>query len=954
MALITSSITTSARSEILALIVGMFKAAPGAAYLNEFVAAYDAGTSITTLGRVLATKEAFKLVYPPNETNTEFATRLVNNLLGTEVTDTAAIAWAKDWVAAKDAAKVPRSDIIVEAVTALLTTNVAAYANAKLALQNKIAVSEYYSVTKQQSDTDLLDLQAVVSSVTSSAASVTAAKTVIDNNLSGTSFVLTVGPDALKGNDGNDTFTGNASTLSILDSIDGGGGIDTLTLFGVDAGGTNPTAPDFTGTTIKNIEILNINASAGVLEGALDYTTFTGLTSVNLQTAVGVNSTVTVAATTDLSVINTGAFDIATTGGKVVSVTNGAAADTAITGTTGLTSASSIGGLTVTIDDTGAEADTLTTVSLNGNAGAATIGSDKLTTLNLTNNSQNVTVTAAAATRVLGVNLNKSTAGVITDGTATTVNIASTGAASTGGTIVVASATAITIAADEALTLTALTAAADTTLTVTGDSKVTITTLTAGALETINTSAVATTGGLTVTSTLDTDVAYVGGAGADSVKLGAHTAAVALGAGNDTVTLTSALGAGGTVTGGDGTDTVVFNGAAFSLTGVTGFETLGLGALATGAYVASGFTGLTLGGVTGPVAFNSVAAGSRLTITAVPGQTVAYNLADASGASDSLPLTISGKVAIDTSANAITAAGVETIAITSDDSNTTLANITHTVLIAGNDVKTITVGGDAGLELIADSTALTSFDASTLTNTTKVGVFFETGALVAVATLTGSAGADELVAVDATKAVTLNGGAGDDYLEVDANNNTINGGDGNDEIYVGDGDNTISGGAGDDEIYVGTGANVITAGDGDDYIEIGASAGLNLINVGGGTDTIYLDAAPSAAGFYSSVTGLGAGDSIDFSGVGSASNENPLGAKITLGGAASFANYLDAAAAGGGAGDINWFQFGSNTYIVVDDDVTATFADGIDTVIELVGLVDLSTSAAAGGVVTFG
>ena len=107
------------------------------------------------------------------------------------------------------------------------------------------------------------------------------------------------------------------------------------------------------------------------------------------------------------------------------------------------------------------------------------------------------------------------------------------------------------------------------------------------------------------------------------------------------------------------------------------------------------------------------------------------------------------------------------------------------------------------------------------------------------------------------------------------------------------------------------------------------------------------------------MTGIYADDVIDLSAVtgtsAAVSAQTAMGAKITLGGASSFANYLDAATAGDGNTAntvIKWFQFGGNTYIVEDTSAAATFQDGSDTVICLSGLVDLSSSTIASGVIT--
>lgn len=175
-------------------------------------------------------------------------------------------------------------------------------------------------------------------------------------------------------------------------------------------------------------------------------------------------------------------------------------------------------------------------------------------------------------------------------------------------------------------------------------------------------------------------------------------------------------------------------------------------------------------------------------------------------------------------------------------------------------------------------------------------------------------------------------------------------------MTFGNGNNAVTTGAGNDVIVVGNGNNTIDAGAGNDTITIGASAGLNVIDVGAGNDTIVFSGIQTAAGYYASVTGMGAGDVIDFN---TTANDaaglaaGALGAKITLGGAASFANYLDAATAGDGSTDsaFAWFQFNGNTYVVLDNSAAATFQDGGDQVVELVGLIDLSTSTQDGSYV---
>ena len=63
-----------------------------------------------------------------------------------------------------------------------------------------------------------------------------------------------------------------------------------------------------------------------------------------------------------------------------------------------------------------------------------------------------------------------------------------------------------------------------------------------------------TGGGLVIGAAIDNAAQFTGGAGADSVILGATAKTVDMGAGNDTVTLGASLATGGSVLGGDGVD----------------------------------------------------------------------------------------------------------------------------------------------------------------------------------------------------------------------------------------------------------------------------------------------------------------------------------------------------------------------------------------------------------------
>ena len=79
------AITVEQRTSIIELVVGMFGAAPGASVLSDLVAAYEAGQSLKQIAANLAKTNEFKGIFPTFLTNAEFATKVVNQLVGTEV-----------------------------------------------------------------------------------------------------------------------------------------------------------------------------------------------------------------------------------------------------------------------------------------------------------------------------------------------------------------------------------------------------------------------------------------------------------------------------------------------------------------------------------------------------------------------------------------------------------------------------------------------------------------------------------------------------------------------------------------------------------------------------------------------------------------------------------------------------------------------------------------------------
>ena len=261
--------------------------------------------------------------------------------------------------------------------------------------------------------------------------------------------------------------------------------------------------------------------------------------------------------------------------------------------------------------------------------------------------------------------------------------------------------------------------------------------------------ATGSTGDVTVEDTLDVAAAFTGGAGNDTITLGASTKAHDMGAGDDTVKITEALGTGVSINGGDGIDTLEMGtdiAKNFRVgDAITGFEILKLGGGADtvdmdnfGAinHVIAGSGAATVKNIdsNGTIEFN--------TDTAVEGMTVTVKDAEkADNASDVLKVTIADDG--DVTVHKLTVNDVEKINITADDTNLVTGGTaaTHTLTLAADKATSVTVSGDAKLTLKLDpaSNAITGINASDNTG----GLAVNLGTLKGV-TVTGSSAADTI------------------------------------------------------------------------------------------------------------------------------------------------------------------------------------------------------------------
>lgn len=557
--------------------------------------------------------------------------------------------------------------------------------------------------------------------------------------------------------------------------------------------------------------------------------------------------------------------------------------------TTKAASASVKGGTTVAVTDTSTSAaltgSTLTSVTINGATGDQTITANGLTTLNLTKlvgatTVGDTTVAAKAGTRALTVTYDGVDVGndggvtggalTMTDAEATALNIKATGTKSFDVATDTAKAAAITIDAAVALQMTSLTAGVAKTVAISGAEAVTVTahTLHADAvISSTNTKGVTFAGDILATQTFN------GGAGNDSITLAATgTKAITMGAGDDKVVVKGAFSTGGSVDAGEGTDTLSLDTALAADTldndttfagKISGFEklnlttanvtkTVNLANLDNLNYViTAGATAVTL---------DNLASAGTLELTGTSTKVITNVKDAATGTADVLNVIV--KAAGTTGFGEVEAANVETVNLTSTDSSTTPAGTAlHTATLTATAVKSITVGGNSGLNLTNTATTVTSFDASSSTVAATAagadakGVTWTAGALAdafatatdgtTTVTIKGTDGVDVISGanvIDATVKLNITGGLGG---KAGATGDTLTGGNGDDTITAsGLGNHILAGRGGKDTITGGSGNDTITGG-----------AGADTLTGNGGNDTFaFTVAADSAPTGYDTIS----------------------------------------------------------------------------------------------------
>ena len=208
---------------------------------------------------------------------------------------------------------------------------------------------------------------------------------------------------------------------------------------------------------------------------------------------------------------------------------------------------------------------------------------------------------------------------------------------------------------------------------------------------------------------------------------------------------------------------------------------------------------------------------------------------DTSAANDTVTLTYVGPLeATDNQGNLIVLSGVTQNPKGKVELNQATGTVTFTEQIGNNVVIQSTDGGnnDYLLDFDAKDTT-TGFNYMDITATNSKDTVKVSGGKLSVDL---GADDDQITVSDGTNYI-INGGTGNDKLDITASNSNLNGGTGEDSITVNGNNNIINGGADKDTINISGTGNSVDAGAGDDSITF-ANDATGVVYFSAGSDTI--------------------------------------------------------------------------------------------------------------------
>ena len=419
---------------IITLYQAAFNRVPDQAGLAQWVQAYESGTSLATIAQDLLSSPETQRTYGASvsainasaDAKLAFTQSLYQNVLGRQGTAAEIGSWANS------------SQSAAQILLGVATSKEAAQTNAA-------AVNQFLTAAGNGTEpyTGTLAQQTPVSRKPPTPTP----------SGTGQAYTLTSSPYTIVGTPGDDTFNAsfqtngfgnNVSTLNPFDSIDGGGGNDTLNIVDTTSRGALSNGLP-TNVTLSNIANVNI-ASTGVIGNAnpLDLTQISGLTNANVISTGG--DTVEATTATNVTASDTapnvnsnavnvvgGLADTVNTQGASVRVSKAAGAVQVNVTKAKPNQVTITGGTTVGVNELGATIDNVTGAATSaGNNTPITIGAAPTVTSSPTrrviNNlardpTSDVTVSVATpfadADGNSAVDLGTGTASIYTNGAAT-------------------------------------------------------------------------------------------------------------------------------------------------------------------------------------------------------------------------------------------------------------------------------------------------------------------------------------------------------------------------------------------------------------------------------------------------------------------------------------------------------------------------------------------------------
>ena len=144
-----------------------FGAAPGVTYMGQLMEAAEWGLSIKEIVNIFTTKSQFTDTYPLSMSNVDFATKLVNNVVGASANDSAKQEAINDIVSALSLPNWTRGDVIYAVFNNLASkpeSDTKWYGTAKK-MANQVAHAKYFTEVLKEDTTELSALRYMVASV---------------------------------------------------------------------------------------------------------------------------------------------------------------------------------------------------------------------------------------------------------------------------------------------------------------------------------------------------------------------------------------------------------------------------------------------------------------------------------------------------------------------------------------------------------------------------------------------------------------------------------------------------------------------------------------------------------------------------------------------------------------------------------------------------------------------